>query len=164
MAEIFERFQGEHYEFVDPSWDAIEYIAANLRQGDREEIFAATGTRHYLGMISASLTATDDAVVAISAWGEPLAVFGVGTLSLLYNTGIPWMLCTPKAMRHRRAFIWQARQYTGAMLKHYTRLENHVDARNRVSVAWLQHIGFKMHEPAPHGALGLPFHRFSIER
>jgi hypothetical protein len=164
VAEIFARYEGQEYSFLSPTEDDVEYIASHLRKGDQGELYATTGHRRYLDSLRLSVASSDDAVVAISAHGEPLALFGVGMLSLLYNTGCPWMLCTPRAMRHRRAFIWQARQYTEAMLEHYDALVNHVDQRNTVSVAWLQRIGFRMEEPKPYGALGLPFHEFRIER
>ena len=74
------------------------------------------------------------------------------------------MMATPQANRHKRAFIKAARVYTEAMLKEYARLENHVDTRNTESVAWLQHLGFKVESPEPYGPFGLLFHPFSLER
>lgn len=164
MAKILDRLLTEHFEFVEPSLDAIEYIAANLRSADAAELFATTGSKDFAATIRMAVNSSDDCVVGISAWGEPQAVLGVTQLSLLYNTGSPWMLCTPGAMRHRRAFIAQGRAYTAAMLEHYDALINYVDQRNTVSVAWLQHIGYQMAEPEPYGAHGLPFRKFSKEK
>jgi hypothetical protein len=164
VAKIFERVLTEHFEFIEPSLDAIDYIASELRPGDAAELIAYTGSNDFAALIRMAVTSSDDAVVAISAWGEPLAVLGVTPLSLLYNTGSPWVLCTPGAMRHRRAFIAQGRAYTAAMLEHYDALINYVDNRNTKSVAWLQHIGYQMAEPKPYGAHGLPFRQFSKEK
>lgn len=164
MAKVFDRLLSEHFELVEPSVDAIEYIADNLRTADAAEVFASTGSKDYRHLLTQGVELSDDAVVAISAWGEPLAVLGVAPLSLLYNTASPWMLGTPGALRHRRALIEQGHVYTAAMLERYDALINYVDVRNTKSVAWLQHLGFQMSEPAPYGPLGMPFRKFSKER
>lgn len=149
---------------VECTDDALEYISENLRPGDRDEVHAALGHTRYLEALRASMRASDSVAVAVSAYGEPLAAFGVSTVSVLYNTGLPWMLATPRASAHRRALMAGGRAYTALMLKQYTRLENYVDARNVAAVAWLQRLGYTIEPARPHGALGLPFHRFSIER
>lgn len=154
----------EQYEFTPPSEDGVEHIATNLREADREEGFATFGHRRYLDAIRLSITASDDVVMAVSAFGEPVALLGVSTRSALYGIGSPWMLATPHVDRYRRAFIECGRAYTAAMLGEYEMLENHVDARNAKSVAWLQRIGFKIEPPEPFGAFGMPFHPFRIER
>lgn len=156
--------RGERYEFTSPTPDGVEHIAANLRLSDAEEAFATTGHRDYLAALRLSLAHSRDAVMGVTCYGEPAALFGVSTVSLIYNIGSPWLLATDSAMAHRRAFIEAAGQYTAAMLQEYASLENHVDVRNKISVAWLQRLGFKMEAPVPYGALGLPFHPFHIER
>lgn len=154
----------DSYEFVPPDDEGIEHIAANLRPVDREEMFATFGHRRYLDGIRLSMAGADSVVMAISAYSEPVAVLGVNTVSLLYNTGCPWMLATPHVDRYRRAFIECGRFYTQAMLSEYESLENHVDVRNLKSVAWLQRIGFQIDPPEPYGELGLPFHPFRMTR
>lgn len=156
--------RGDAFEFTPYTDDALEYIASNLRPGDRDEVHATVGHTRYLDALRVSAIASASAIVAVSAYGEPIAVLGVTTVSVLYNTGSPWLLATSSVVKHRRALITAGEAYTAAMLKHYTRLENHVDARNKASVAWLQRLGYTIHEAQPHGALRLPFHRFSIER
>jgi hypothetical protein len=102
--------------------------------------------------------------MATSPSGEPLALFGVVTVSLLSNKGSPWMLATDGAQLHRRALVRGGRAYAVAMLEQYERLENWVDARNRRAVVWLQRCGYTIHPPVPYGPFGLPFHPFSITR
>lgn len=155
---------GERYEFIEPTIEGVEFIAENLRPADDDEVFAQTGTRHHAGTLRTCLAGASSAVMAVSVYGVPMAILGVGTLSLIYNTGCPWMVATPEADQHRRALIDCGRSYTAAMLMQYERLENHVDARNKRSVAWLQRLGFTLETPKPHGPLGLPFHKFWIER
>lgn len=156
--------QSERYEFVEVTEEGIEHIAQNLRPVDQEEAFATFGHRRYLDGIKLSVAASDSVVMAISAFSEPVAVLGVSTVSLLYNTGCPWMLATPHVDRYRRAFIEAGRFYTQSMLSEYDALENHVDARNVKSIAWLKRIGFQISAPEPFGVMGYPFHPFRIER
>lgn len=164
MAEIFERLIHGNLETTGVTDDAIEYIANNLRESDASELFAATGSRRYLDALRTSVIASDDVVVWVNAYGEPIGIQGVGTLSLLYNTGCPWLVGTDRLNAHLRAFISVGRTYTDQMLDHYAVLTNHVDSRNIKSVAWLQRLGYAMAEAKPFGALGMPFHQFSIER
>lgn len=164
MADILPRVAGAHFAADEVTDDALVYLSQNLRQADQDEIHATVGHRRYLDAIRLSVAGADDAVVMVGVYGEPIAIIGVGTLSALYGIGSPWMLATPDAMRHPRAFISQGRAYTAAMMERYSGLMNHVDARNSASVAWLQRLGFKIAQPAPFGALGLPFHEFSLAR
>lgn len=155
---------GPDFALVECTDDALEYIGENLRQEDRDEVFATLGHARYVDALRVSVLASDATAVGVSAYGEPVAVFGVTPVSVLYNTGSPWFMGTPRVRKYRRALIAGGRAYTALMLKQYARLENHVDARNTTSVAWLQRLGFTVEAPAPHGVLRLPFHRFSIER
>jgi hypothetical protein len=158
------RAHGARFAFVDPDADGVAYIAARLREGDAEEAYATFGSRDYHSALEITLAGARDAVMALNAWGEPIALLGVNTLSLLSNTGSPWAVATHRADGYRRALIAMGRLYTQAMLEHYQTLTNHVDARNAKSVAWLQHIGYSLGEPVPFGPFGLPFHKFQIER
>lgn len=160
MADILERGEKGALALVGCTLDAIEYIAENLRPKDAEEVYATCGHRRYADAIALSVANSEDCGVVVSAYGEPLGIVGVSTLSLIYNTGNPWMLATTGADRYKRAFIEWGIAYTADMLRHYANLVNHVDARNTKSVAWLQHLGYRLSEPEPYGALGMPFRRF----
>lgn len=154
----------DRFEYVRCTDEAVEYLAGNLRPSDQEEVHATVGHRRYRDALRLSILASDDAIIAVTAFGEPAAILGVGTLSVLYNIGMPWFMATPSASKHRRAFIDMAGAYTAIMLQKYDQLENHVDARNRRSVAWLQRLGFTIEPPQPYGMLRLPFHRFTLAR
>lgn len=156
--------ENERFAFVEPDDEGVEHIAKNLRPADRAEAFATFGNHDYLHGLRLSMAASDSVVMAVNAYTEPIALLGVSTVSLLYNTGCPWMLATPAVESHRRAFIEVGRAYTRLMLGEYRSLENHVDARNAASIAWLARLGFVIDKAEPFGALGLPFHPFRIER
>lgn len=152
------------YRLADPTPAGVAFIAQHLRQGDREEIHAAAGTRDYEAMLRMSLQVSDSALMAVSNDDTPVALMGVSTTSLLSNIGCPWMLATDEASRHRSSLVRGGRAYSAAMLQQYNRLENWVDARNAHAVAWLRHSGYVLEEPAPYGALQMPFHRFWMEK
>jgi hypothetical protein len=90
-------------------------------------------------------------------------MFGVGAMSMLSDTGHPWMFGSNEMEHHSRALIRDARPYIDAMLRIYPRLENIVDARNKKSIRWLRHVGFRIDPPIPAGVDGLPFHPFVME-
>ena len=155
---------GSTVEIVECTDDALEHIADNLKPADREEGYAAVGHRRYFDMMRLSTLGSESTRVAVSAYGEPVAVIGVRTLSLLYNTGVPWMVTVDCTRKHKRALMSLGRAYTAAMLERYSTLTNFVDARNTDSVAWLQRLGFTIEAPHPYGPLAMPFHRFTIAR
>lgn len=164
MPNIFTRSVFGDLETTNVTDDAIEYIAANLRPTDAAELYASSGSKRFHDRLKLAVKASDDVVVWVNAYSEPVGVQGVGTVSLLYNVGCPWLVGTPRLNEYRRAFISVGQLYTGEMLEHFATLTNYVDVRNHKSVAWLQRLGYQMAAPEPYGALGLPFHKFQIER
>jgi hypothetical protein len=148
------------FEFAEPTEEGVEYISENLREADREETYASSGHRQYHDTLRLGLAGSRSCVMALTACGEPVALLGVVTVSVLYSVGSPWMLATDRAYSFRRAFIECGRVYTAAMLGVYESLENHVDARNQRSIDWLRRLGYVIGPAKPYGALGLPFHLF----
>jgi len=57
----------------------------------------------------------------------------------------------------------RSRYYVLEMKRHFQRLENYVDARQKRSIRWLKWCGFTVENPKPWGTLGLPFHQFWME-
>lgn len=154
----------DRYRLGDVTPEGLAHIAQHLRHADQEEVHATCGSRDFETVLRSCVACSDDTLMATSPEGEPLALFGVVTVSLLSNKGSPWMLATDGARLHQRALVRGGRAYAVAMLEQYERLENHVDARNRRAVAWLQRSGYTIGAPVPYGPFGLPFHPFSITR
>lgn len=154
----------DRYHLTDVTPQGLTHIARRLREADQEEVYATSGSRDFEAALRRCVAVSDDTVMATAADGEPLALFGVATVSLLSNKGTPWMLATDGAQLHQRALVRGGRAYAVAMLKQYARLENYVDVRNGRAVAWLRRCGYTIHDPVPHGAFGLPFHPFSMTR
>jgi hypothetical protein len=158
------RLAGGRFDVIEPDAPSVRWLAEHLRQADQEEIHATVGHRRFGEVLAHGTAISDSTALAVDRDGTPVALFGVSTVSLLSNIGCPWMVATDAARLFRCALVALGRSYTAAMLEHYDRLENAVDARNETSVAWLQHLGYQMGEPKPYGALALPFRNFWIER
>lgn len=139
----------------------VEALSGCLRLADLEEIRAASG----LGPANAlrrCCAFSTHVWVARDGTKEPIAVWGVGPLSLVAGRGCPWLLASSAFDEHGRQVVRLSRPLLAAMRKAYPRLENHVDARNVRSVRWLAWLGFTIDPPAPWGVEGRPFHRFWI--
>lgn len=74
--------------------------------------------------------------------GQPEAMFGASTISLLDGTGRPWLLMTDKAGRQQKALLRLGRIYTAAIHRHYVQLENWVHVDNVAAIRWLSRLGF----------------------
>jgi hypothetical protein len=137
-------------------------MAPHLRPADAAEVYATSGRGPEEALTAALRRSTQAWTCLID--GEPACIWGVGPLSLVAGKGCPWLLGTEAVERHPLAFLRQSRGFLAIMLRTYSQLENHVDARNRLSIRWLRWLGFTIGPPLPYGFLGLPFHRFHMER
>jgi hypothetical protein len=136
----------------------VEALAPNLRPDDIAEIRAASGLAADVGLRRSFALSTH--VWAARQDGEGIvAVWGVGPLSLTMGRGCPWLLASPAFDRFGRQIVGLSRPMLARMRAAYPHLENHVDARNRRAVRWLEWLGFVVEPPARWGAEGLPFHR-----
>jgi hypothetical protein len=86
-------------------------------------------------------------MTSLIAWtvlidGQPEAMMGASTISLLDGRGRPWLLMTDVAVKHQVALVRLGRIYTAAMHRHYTQLENWVHVDNAAAIRWLSRLGF----------------------
>lgn len=136
----------------------VEWIAPRMREADRLEVLASTTMRPARSLALAF--EFSEQVWTGTADGVPVCMFGVCCLDPLVGAGIPWLLGTDLVETHFRGFLRGSRMVVEAMRTEYTSLENHVDARNVRAIEWLRWLGFAIHEQAPFGPFGAPFHRF----
>lgn len=150
--------------FAPASQDAAERVAQRLRPSDVDEIQAAHGLGADVGAVVMASVELSDAPMAAWAGDEPIALLGCAPCgTLLGGFGAPWLLGTPACAGFPRVFVGAGRTFVAGWLRRHGRLSNHVDARNLDSVRWLRAIGFDVAAPAPFGAMGMPFHRFSMQ-
>lgn len=140
-------------------------IEPNLRGADRDELIAASGS-DVLGQLREAVELSRGRLgqMAFVAEhdGEIVALFGFVPASALSGTAYPWLVGTPGLARVPGMLNRLSRAYCSAVLGEYPLLFNHVDARNKTSIAWLKRLGFEVGEAQPFGVEGLPFHRFEM--
>lgn len=151
--------RADDYVFRAPTADDVEYLAANIRKADADEVLAWSG-RSDVAVILHESIATSPLCVAVEKRGQLLCIGGAAYRSLLSSTGVPWMLGTHALSNESRLFVQHGRRCVEELLTRFDRLENYVDARNSKSIRWLRRIGFTVYDPEPCGHGRLPFHRF----
>lgn len=139
--------------------DDVTFLAPRLRAADRFEVLASTGLDPARSLQLAF--ELSDQVWTGTADGVPGAMFGVSSMDPLTGAGVPWLLGSDLVEENAIAFLRASRRIVDGMRQEYTLLENYVDARNVASIGWLQWLGFDIHEQAPFGPFGVPFHRFT---
>lgn len=125
--------------------DARE-LAPLLRVEDRAEVLAL-GCDPVDGLLQ-SLTASREAWT----WrdeGRIICIGGVAPLSLIGQTGVPWLLGSDLVRVHRRAFMIETRRMVARWLGMFAVLRNSVDCRYQAAIHWLRWLGFSLSEPFP---------------
>ncbi|MBX9946067.1 MAG: hypothetical protein K2Y40_18475 [Reyranella sp.] len=141
--------------------DDVADLAPRLRAADVEEIRAGSG----LGPAEALRRSFEFSthVWAVRGQGDgPIALWGVGPLSLVEGKGAPWLLASDAFEVLGTDVARLSRPLLAGMRDLYPHLENHVDARNTRAARWLSWLGFTIEPAAPWGVEGRPFHRFWI--
>lgn len=139
----------------------VEHVAAHMREADVDEVWASSASRP-LEAVARSVE-NSEKVWTLVYGDEPVAIFGVVRKSYLSNVGVPWLLGTSKIVDHVPAFLRLSKVYIPIMADGYARLENYVDFRNKLSIRWLQWMGFSIGHLVPSLVLGVKFHRFYME-
>ena len=136
-------------------------LGSRLRAADIEEIRAASGLAPAEALCrSCDFSTHVWAVREID--GDPIALWGVGPVSLVEGKGCPWLLASDAFESFGPDIARLSRSLLAAMRDLYPRLENHVDARHARAVRWLSWLGFTIEPAMPWGVEGRPFHRFWI--
>ena len=149
---------------VPATLDHVHQLGPNLRAEDDRECIAASGKIAYDALLK-GLEVSDWSKTILSR-GEPIAIFGVAprTYALLNMIGVPWMLGSDKIKENAKAIVVLGKLYTKYMIGSYNKLENYVDARNKVAIKWIKNCGYTVEDPEPFGINGELFHHFYLER
>ncbi|MCG8454394.1 MAG: hypothetical protein MI717_14575 [Spirochaetales bacterium] len=140
--------------------DAVS-LADRLREQDRKEIWAAHGEKPEV-VLPACLAHSERAWV-LELEGEVEALFGVAA-SAEEGVGHPWLLGSDVLLAHPRLMLCAPKYVLPVMQKMFPVLQNYVDCRNKVSIRWLQHIGFTVSEtPTRLGPFAMRFYEFYKE-
>jgi hypothetical protein len=119
----------------------IPFLAANMRSADVTEC-AALGRRP----ASALTNALKSSLWALTAIvdGEPHAMMGVTSRSMVEAVGVPWMLGTERVYDHARDLVRYAPVIIAEMHLTFDRLENLVSNDNHRALRFLRHVGFEI--------------------
>lgn len=133
--------------YVRPSTqDDVDYLANNLRPEDREEVLASHGSTQ--DVLQLGFNESDECwTIVVTNTEEIAGMYGVGTLD--NGVGVPWLLTAPALEKVYMPFLRQSKQWVKEINKKYPVLTNAVDEDYKVSIKWLQFVGFtfiKRHE------------------
>lgn len=148
--------------FVRPTVELVAAIAADMRQADRDEVWASHNHTPVEALMAGWGISHTSVVVTVE--GKPCVMMGLVIRDILSGAGVPWLLGTETALKHKREFIIQVPAVINEMLDICPKLVNYVHVENKVSVRWLKRIGFTLDEPLPYGYSNELFHRFHLER
>jgi len=146
-------------EIVKAEEKHLSFIADNIREADRSEIYDLT----LMKPLEALKKSLDVSLVACTGLIDdtPICVFGVGDTGLMFNTGRPWMIGTNEIDKAPVTFLRRNKRYVQKMLDCYGFLENYVSKENERAIQWLKWLGFTFDaEPVNLGLFNKPFYRF----
>ena len=131
-------------------------LGPNLRQADKDEIFASTGVDDPAKNLEAGLW-NSDTCWTVTLEDEPIAIFGVtGDEDKTANV---WMLGSDKIEDVRWQFLRESKTWLKKISKDYDMLWAFADARNTKHTDWYKWLGFEIAGTKPFGPMNLPFHR-----
>ena len=137
----------------------VKHVAMNVRQADKDELWASSNSTPYDAIFNSFLVSRDTTFTG-TADGVPVCIFGVRPPSLINDVAVPWMIATSDLKFHSMAFLRKSRKMVDMLSDTFPVMENYVDERNVIAVKWLQWVGFDIYHPEPHGVENMPFHRF----
>lgn len=149
-------------EFVKPTQEMIEHIAATMRKADAAEVWAS-GHHTPLEALQLGLSRPGYATCGVID-GEPCSIFGVTFHDMLSGIGIPWLLSSESVTKHRAVLLNDSKPVVQQMIDLCPKLFNYVHTENKMSIRWLKMLGFTMDPPASYGKAGEMFHRFHMIR
>ena len=133
--------------FIDPTFAHVEYIADNLREQDRLEVFYSHGITGWEAVIH-SWKSSEIRHCLEGDDGRPVAVLGV-------NNSIIWLLATDElfaSSSHRRQFIRAGKIFIDELLTGGEQmLHNWALSSNTTTLRWLKYLQFNIDPPKPMG-------------
>lgn len=148
--------------FTPPTQEAINHIAAHMRQADVVEVWASSHHTPLQSLMKGQELSDLSTIITVD--DTPVVMLGLVKRDILSGSGVVWMLATDDLVRHRVALSRTTEGVIDEMLHVCPRLCNMVHDKNKVSIAWLKRLGFTLDDPVPHGPEGEMFHRFHLER
>ena len=140
----------------------VQHVADNIREQDRVEIYETSAGQPWPRLTHSVQRSERTATLMVGE--EPVALIGVGRLSLTSRTGVPWMIGTEAVRQNARRLLPHGREVVRKMMQGHDILLNMVHVENEASIRWLKSLGFTMHEPRPYGWRGSKFYPFTLKK
>lgn len=138
-----------------------DYVAQYMRKSDVIEVDASHG-HDPVTASRASVMCSRFAYTGL-ADGIPFYLFGMRDGTAMNRKGAVWGLGTDELLKHSKSFWPASLNFIAFCRGHVDLLENYVHAKNRLSIHWLEKMGFQFDDPAPYGKRGELFLRFWME-
>jgi len=143
----------------EPSF--IDLLADDMCQVDKDEVYATSGQSPKTALLS-SVMCSDQLVCGF----DQKKLIGIGGIGLEPNgNGIPWFLRSNYfhlwKKKNLRSFMRSTRSWIEHVGESYPAMYNYVDVRNKESINWLKHLGFRLTNTVDnYGFLKIPFIKF----
>ena len=148
-------------EYKKPTWEDALYIIEHMKKSNKQELLYAVGN-HALDDMERAFKYSDE-IGCFYIDGKPAAIFGVRKASVMSDYGLIWLLMTEETQKHRVTIGRETKTRLKQILRKYTMLYNHVDAKNEEIIKWLKWLGADM-KPVNYGIFNLPHYYFEFRR
>ena len=146
--------------FANTTEDHLQFVANHMRDEDVAEVWATGFYTPHQALVES--VKHSDYLFTVLHDGIPLAIVGLQVRGILTGTGIPWLLSSDEALKHKRLFMTLAPVVLQDMLRVCSSLENFVHVENSLSIHWLKRLGFDFGERVVNPVTDEPFYRFSM--
>lgn len=130
------------------SSDDLAYIAANMREDDKAELYAAHGPDVDIeALLAQSHWQSAESFILRAPSGEPLAILGFVPAPYDSYVAIPWLLGVPNINKHTKGFIRASQAVLDSLLGvKYSYMCNYVHEKHETSIRYLKFLGFQFGE------------------
>ena len=138
--------------------DAL-HIGNNMRQADRDEMFALLGETNMVKVVTRQITSCTECYTILKN-DRPIAVFGLCEMEMgIASIGL---LSTDELLSIKLKFMRQCKKWVKSFNADYNLLFNVVGCENLLHVTWLKWLGFTFLRRIPgHGKSGEDFYEFA---
>lgn len=119
----------------------IQDLVADIRPEDAAEVAAASGRTPTESLMDGLLN-SQECWTARNNRQDILAMGGV-VWHQEYSVGIPWMLCSVTAEKHKLSLVKLMKRLNARWIKHYERLYNTAWVHNPMHVAIIKSLGYQ---------------------
>jgi len=143
----------------------VEFVAANLREADREEVLAAVGIDPTIALPAYIHEGREVYAAGLQLDDRAEVLFGLDPIFGMDRAAVIWLLSTDRIYEHPVEFVIQSGRIFEVCHQHFDLLTNFIDARNTRHIRWLKRLGFHMiRKVDKYGYAGIPFIEFASYR